>query len=134
MDTPPLSTRGAPSDKHRVAAEELIEGLWTAEEARRLNPRLVQSALVWQSYERPSDTWDHDHCVLCFAKLMDTANPPKDVLNAAYTDDVSSDAPAPSTDPRMVPAPAGSRTWVCRACAKAFQDAFRWTLTGYPEA
>ena len=49
--------------------DDLIIGLWTKEEALRNEPDLVGAALVWQQYHRPSETWDHDHCAFCWAKV-----------------------------------------------------------------
>ena len=72
--------------------DNLINGLWTAEEALRRHPDLVCAVLVWREYERPSEWWDHDHCAFCWVKVTDMANPSPDDLPAAYTDDV--DRPA----------------------------------------
>ena len=32
---------------------------------------LQGAALVWKRYRARSESWDHDHCKLCWAKLMD---------------------------------------------------------------
>jgi hypothetical protein len=112
--------------------DDLINGWWTAEEALRRHPDLVGAALVWREYERASESWDHDHCALCWATVTDIANPSANDLQAAYTDDVSRPASPPLSNPNLVPAPAGTKTWICPVCARAFQQVFRWTVDGGP--
>jgi hypothetical protein len=116
-----------------MVGDNRINGWWTAEEALRRHPDLVGAVLVWREYQRPSEAWDHDHCALCWATITDMANPSRDDLGAAFTDDVSRPASPPLSDPKLVPAPAGTKSWICSVCAKAFQPVFRWTLNGGPD-
>ena len=109
-------------------SEERINGWWTAAEALRHHPELVDAHLVWRAYSQPSSEWDHDHCPLCWTKLMPTAS--DDVVDAAYTDDVAH--PASPLIEGMQPAPAGTRTWICPTCAEAFRDVFNWHTSGGP--
>ncbi len=111
--------------------DERINGWWTASEALRRNPQLVGAELVWRGYSAPTADWDHDHCVLCMAKIAQIAS--EDVLDAAYTDDVPTTAPSPRIDGYQS-SPAGTRTWVCPTCASAYQRVFNWHLNGGPTA
>ena len=96
----------------------------------RQHPNLVGAALVWQEYRRPSESWDHDHCALCWTSITDVANPSPEDLRAAFTDDVPQQEAPPLADGRLVPAPAGTKTWICPTCAEANRQVFEWTTTG----
>jgi hypothetical protein len=111
---------------------DLINGWWTAEEALRQHPDLVGAALVWREYERPSESWDHDHCALCWATVTDIPDPAPDDLPAAYTDDVDRPASPPLSDHSLVSAPSGTKTWICPVCSEAFQPVFGWSMNGGP--
>jgi hypothetical protein len=106
-----------------VADDERINGWWTAQEALRHHPQLVDAHLVWRPYSQPSPDWDHDHCALCWTKLAQTAS--EDVLDAAYTDDAPTLTPSPHIE-GLQSAPAGTRTWVCPTCVSAYQHVFNW--------
>jgi hypothetical protein len=112
-----------------TVGDELINGWWTASEALERNPQLVGAELVWRKYVAPSPDWDHDHCVLCSTKIAETAS--EDVLDTAYTDDVPAITPGPQID-GLQSAPAGTRTWVCPTCARAYQHVFDWHERGGP--
>jgi hypothetical protein len=87
--------------------------------------RFLQGAeLVWKHYRPWSATWEHDHCVFCFAKFMDPgfsdghqhyvdANP--DVLTAGYT----------TTARHRLGAEA---QWICENCFVDFAERFEWTV------
>lgn len=112
--------------------DDLINGWWTADEALRHHPDLVGAALVWREYHRPSESWDHDHCAFCWATVTDYPNAAADDLKAAFTDDVPQPPSPQPADPKFVPAPAGSRRWVCPTCAEAYRHVFNWTTSGGP--
>jgi hypothetical protein len=108
--------------------DERINGWWTATEALRHHPQLVDATLVWHTYSQPAPDWDHDHCVLCSTKLMENAA--EDVLDAAYTDDVAL-AASPLIE-GLQPSRAGTRTWICPTCAEAYRRVFDWQIDGGP--
>jgi hypothetical protein len=112
-----------------LVGDERINGRLTAAEALKRRPQLVEAQLVWRKYSAPSPDWDHDHCTLCWTKIMETAS--DDVLDAAYTDDKPSPAPSPHIDGYQS-SPAGTRTWVCPICARAYRDVFNWRTRGGP--
>lgn len=108
-------------------SEGLINGWWTASEALKRHPQLVEAELVWRTYSAPSPDWDHDHCALCWTKLAHTAS--DDVLGAAYTDDAPTLTPSPHIE-GLQSAPAGTRMWVCPTCAEAYRHVFNWRIRG----
>lgn len=63
--------------------------------------------LYWKTYWRYSETWDHDHCIFCWAKFMDADYP--DALRAGY---VTED----------------DYTWVCETCFNDFKDRYQWIV------
>jgi hypothetical protein len=111
--------------------DEHINGSWTEAEALRRHPQLVEAQLVWRKYSAPSPDWDHDHCTLCWTTIAETAS--DDVLDAAYTDDKPYLTPSPHID-GLQSAPAGTLTWVCPTCARAYQDVFNWKASRRPVA
>jgi hypothetical protein len=109
---------------------ERINGWWTAQEAVEQHPDLVGAKLIWQTYHRPSENWDHDHCALCWEKITD--NPTRDGLREAFTDGVLQHGSPATDDPNLIPAPAARQNWVCATCAVDYQESFGWTATGGP--
>ncbi len=64
------------------------------------------ATLCFKKYVRWSDTWDHDHCVACWAKFMESG---ADVLTEGYaTED--------------------SYHWICSDCLRDLKDEMGWTL------
>ena len=110
--------------------DERINGWWTPAEVLRRHPTLRDAELVWKTYERPSATWDHDHCAFCWQKITDDPTA-SDAIPDAYTDDLPKRA-APDLGPAYEPAPAGTKTWVCPTCAGAYRGVFNWRTTGGP--
>jgi hypothetical protein len=63
--------------------------------------------LWWKKYARYSESWEHDHCQFCWAKLMEEDYP--DVLHEGYaTED--------------------NYRWICEQCFKDFKDLFEWKV------
>jgi hypothetical protein len=70
------------------------------------------ATLSWRTWERPSETWDHDHCQFCGAKFMERAGP--DIELAGYmTEDEH-------------------ERWVCKQCFEDFREMFEWRVEGEP--
>jgi hypothetical protein len=64
------------------------------------------SILVLQPYRAPRPSWDHDHCIFCWAKFAEQPGPA--ILVAGY-----------STVPT-------NHEWVCPSCFEEFADRFAW--------
>ena len=76
--------------------------------------KLVEGhTLTWETWRAPKTTWDHDHCVLCWAKIADWSA--DDVQPEAYVDKERSE-------------------WLCAACANEFRDLLKLRLIGGPAA
>ncbi len=64
--------------------------------------------LCWKTYQRYSQTWDHDHCEFCGAKFAESAQIP-DALHAGY-------------------ATLDEYRWVCEVCFGDFRERFGWNV------
>lgn len=62
--------------------------------------------LIRRTYHRPSPTWDHDHCVFCWAKFMEAEA--GDYQEGYVTED--------------------GYYWICPLCFDDFKDKFQWTV------
>lgn len=80
------------------------------------------AALVWMSYRASSETWEHDHCVFCWAKFMDPNTSPAarrfieehpEVLIEGYTTTGEHEHGA-------------GYHWICEQCHDDFADLFEW--------
>lgn len=69
------------------------------------------AALRFKKYVRPSETWDHDHCLCCFEKFMESG---PDVLTEGY---------ATEDDYR----------WICTDCFRDLKNEMGWTLLSSSE-
>jgi hypothetical protein len=123
-----LSEGGRGADDSPMT-DDRTNGWWTADEALGQHPDLEGATLVWQEYRRPAESWDHDHCAFCWVEISDRPDATGETLRAAFTDDVPTKPPPPVSDPRLVPAPAGTKQWVCPTCAEAYRHVFEWTTT-----
>jgi len=89
--------------------------------------------LRWTRFQPPTEDWDHEHCVLCFATFTDGEG--EDRLLEGYVF-------RPSPRPRMIASEEKRTTfrdghrivraptddqWVCAACFADFENYFRWT-------
>lgn len=80
--------------------------------------------LTWKSYRARSETWEHEHCVFCWAKFMDPdfskehaghiAEHP-DVLTEGYTTTTSHEHGA-------------DYHWICKPCFDDFSERFAWRV------
>jgi hypothetical protein len=76
-------------------------------------------------YEAPTEEWDHDHCVGCWATFSELDRP--DFLHEGYFTSVpDTESPEPKFDGmRCIPEPTASGfayRWVCRECFNEFRD------------
>jgi hypothetical protein len=71
-------------------------------------PKRTRGAVLrLKKYTRYSETWDHDHCVCCWKKFMESGAP--DVLTEGYaTED--------------------NYNWICPECFRDLKDAMEWKL------
>ena len=73
-----------------------------------------------RAYRAYSDSWDHDHCELCTAKLAESGS------GAARDDDVLTEGFATSAEhPR-----GADYHWVCEPCFRDFAEEFGWREAG----
>jgi hypothetical protein len=68
---------------------------------------LYGATLRWKRYTPPSEEWDHDHCVFCWAKFMDVDRP--NILREGY-----------ATEDNCY--------WICEQCFGDFKEMFQWRL------
>jgi hypothetical protein len=81
-------------------------------------------SLVRKPYRAYSETWEHDHCVFCFAKFMDPAY--SDVHRTFIEEhpEVLTDGYATTAD-----GPNGADYyWICPSCFDDFVEAFGWRI------
>lgn len=64
---------------------------------------LKDQRLKFQSFVIEHESWDHDHCSFCFARIS-----PYDIEVAYCTED--------------------GHHWICPDCYEDFKDQFNWTL------
>jgi len=75
------------------------------QKTERLKRQLKGATLHYKEYTRHSESWDHDHCLVCWAKFMESGG--VDILNEGYaTDD--------------------DRDWVCASCFHDLKSAMGW--------
>lgn len=74
--------------------------------------RLKGQALRLKRYAQPSASWDHDHCVTCWAKFAERDGP--DILHEGYATTDSYDKGA-------------DYAWVCPQCFDELKDDLGWT-------
>ena len=75
------------------------------------------SQLELRPYESLRDSWDHDHCIFCWAKFLDPGSSEASRI-------------AIESDPEILTSgytagPAGGE-WVCPSCFEEFADRFSW--------
>jgi uncharacterized protein CbrC (UPF0167 family) len=81
---------------------------WRLDNARHL----AGLTLHFRPYVRGSESWDHDHCAACGAKLTESTVP--EIIHQGY-----------ATGPDY-PKGAGYE-WVCPTCFADLASALRWT-------
>jgi len=80
--------------------------------------------LTWKRYHARSETWEHEHCVFCWARFMDPAyyeghrrhiaeHP--EVLTEGYTTTASHEQGA-------------DYHWICKPCFDDFAERFAWRV------
>jgi hypothetical protein len=76
---------------------------------------LQKARLRFLRYNKLSEEWDHDHCVFCWAKIMDDQDPlaPPDSLHEGY---------ATSADRQLME----DYYWICVPCFDDFKEQFEW--------
>ena len=76
-------------------------------------PYLRGVAFVRKPYRRPKPTWDHDHCVACWATLTEPHMKGADFIYEGY-----------ATTADYVRG--ADYDWVCAPCFGLFRDAMDW--------
>jgi len=66
---------------------------------------LKNAKLIKSKYQKPNETWDHDHCAFCWDKFSENDND----LNTGYC----------TTDRKY---------WICDDCFSDFKDSFNFEL------
>jgi hypothetical protein len=67
------------------------------------------ATLAWEEYLAPSETWDHDHCAMCWQKFMEVDWP--GVEHAGYV------AYTP-----------GEVWWICQRCFEDLHEEMGWQV------
>lgn len=76
---------------------------------------LKGAKLRFQRYTRWNESWDHDHCLACWAKFAEFDGPGIQHQGYATGDDY----------------PMGARyEWVCTTCFADLKDDMQWTAAG----
>jgi Pyruvate/2-oxoacid:ferredoxin oxidoreductase delta subunit len=88
-------------DDWRLDRRDLIEG----------------HTLTWERWRAPKPSWDHDHCVLCWAKIADCVDRAAQSEAAAQTE-------AYVNEDRS--------EWLCAECAGEFREMLHLSLDGGP--
>ena len=76
---------------------------WRADNAKRTRG----AALTFKKYVRRSEAWEHDHCVGCWAKFMESGD---NVLTDGYVT-------------------ADNSHWICSDCCRDLKDVMDWKLS-----
>jgi len=63
---------------------------------------LYKKQLKYKSYDKPDETWDHDHCVFCWDRIDESTS-------AAYADE-------------------NCEHWICEKCFEDFKEMFEWEI------
>ena len=87
---------------------------WRIENARRLQGL----TLHFRRYTRWSESWDHDHCVACWAKFAEFDGP--EILHEGY-----------ATGPDYVHGE--NYAWVCPRCFYDLQRALEWRAAHFTQ-
>jgi hypothetical protein len=84
---------------------------WRIDNARHITGVRLQ----FRPYTRWSESWDHDHCVACWAKFAEFDG--ADILREGYAtcDDYPKGA---------------CYEWVCATCFADLRDEMKWTVSG----
>lgn len=72
---------------------------------------LLNAHLVWCSYKKPSQEWDHDHCEFCGVKFME-----------------ASDATGEDILREVCKALDANDDWICKQRYQDFSDRFRFRV------
>src|SRR5262249_20729812 len=67
------------------------------------------ATLHWEDYMAPSETWDHDHCAMCWQKFMEAELP--GVEQAGYVTYTSE-----------------QQWWICRRCFEDLGEEMGWRI------
>ena len=86
------------------------------------NDFLKGLTLRWKAYYQWSESWDHDHCELCWRRFSVTTDPdgPRGALREGY-------AVAAHSGPRGKAFPDDYR-WICATCCDDLKDYFSWIV------
>jgi hypothetical protein len=76
---------------------------WRADNAKWTRGAILR----FQKYTRPREDWEHDHCVGCWAKFMESGS--SEVLTEGY---VTED----------------NYRWICADCFRDLKDEMGWKL------
>lgn len=75
----------------------------------------------WEQYRRPTSSWDHEHCLICFRRIAETDYGDPEALQWAYTHRYSQE-----------PDGSGGYEWLCPDCFAQFREVMRWRAIGGP--
>ena len=76
---------------------------WRIDTAKRIKG----ASLRFQKYQRYSETWDHEHCVGCWAKFLESKVSPDILIEGYVTEDDH---------------------WVCSQCFDDLREVMDWKL------
>jgi hypothetical protein len=76
-------------------------------------PFLRGVAFARKPYRNPSPSWDHDHCVACWARLAEPDLKGPDIIHGGF-----------ATTKDFVRGE--NYEWVCAACFELFRNAMEW--------
>lgn len=78
-----------------------------------LDKGLQGVTLTLKQFEVKKENWDHEHCSLCWQKIMDSDSP--EVERFGYTDEEEFE-------------------WICPDCFETFREKFSWIVKPDGEA
>jgi hypothetical protein len=82
------------------------------------------AALTWKRYHARSPTWEHEHCVFCWAKFMDPDFSDADRRHIAEHPDVLTEGYATTAEHDQ----GADYHWICKPCFDDFAVRFQWRI------
>lgn len=82
------------------------------------------ASLVWRRYRARSETWDHDHCVFCWAKFLDPEFSEFYRRQAAEHPDIQVEGYTTTAEHEH----GADYHWICKLCFDDFAEHFQWRV------
>jgi hypothetical protein len=88
------------------------------------NDHLQGVAFTWKPYRAWSQTWEHDHCALCWATFMDPNFSEDHRRFIEEHPDVLTEGYATTSEFKH----GAEYDWVCKQCFDDFVDLYQWRV------